>query len=220
MSWARLRLVAVLALVALALSHPAQAQAGPLRATGSLTGELKKGQTVQIRFVVTHTAGWQKISDVELDLMLRRVTLERIVLDPTHVSAVIEGQAGPAGFGAPEVLVGNFFSLNAGSIGISARGQQATITFPLRVLAAPPADARLLYSVHGFDDTVVAPRALAPPIEGDTGFSWGTLAVAAVAALFVGSYVGSTFASRRRPPPKPSVYATVQRRLEEEKSKR
>ena len=199
---------------------PAGAQAGPLTASGTVVGELKQGQTARVRLVVRHTDGWQQVSDVEVNLVLRGLTLERMVFDPTHVSATIEGQAGPAGFGSPEVLRGTFFSLNAASIGIAAQGDQATITFPLQIVATPPASARLFYSAHGLDDSVRAPRPLTPPIETDSGFSWGTLAVAAVAALFVGSYLGSTFASRRRPPPRPSVYATVQRRLEEEKSKR
>jgi hypothetical protein len=201
----------------MALAIPAVAQAGPLTASGTVTGELKQGQTSQVRLVVRHTDGWQQVSDVEVDLVLRGLTLERMVFDPTHVSATFEGQAGPAGFGAPEVLRGTFFSVNAASIGIAARGDQATITFPLRVLATPPPGARLVYLAHGFDNSVRAARTLTPPIETDTGFSWGALAVAVVAALFAGSFFGGTFASRRRPPPRPSVYVTVQRRLKEEK---
>jgi hypothetical protein len=215
------RTLALLAILALCVlpTLPAGAQVGPLTASGTVTGDLKQGQTAQVRLVVKHTDGWQQVSDAEVDLVLRGLTLERMVFDPTHVSATIEGQAGPAGFGAPEVLKGTFFSINAANIGIAAQGQQATITFPLRVVATPPPGARLVYLARGLDGTVRAPRPLTPPIESDAGFSWGTLAVAIVAALFAGSFFGGTFASRRRPAPRPSVYATVQRRLDEEKPK-
>lgn len=206
-------------LLALGLVVPmARAQEGPLSATGTVTGDLKRGETVQVRLVVRHSEGWQKIDHVEVDLTLRGVALERIVVDPTHVSVLIDGKAGPDGLGAEAVLNGNFFSVNAQSIGFSARGNQVTLTIPIRVREAPPAGARLTYQARGFDLASTPERPLGPPVESDDGFSWGTLLVAAIAALFVGSYLGSTFASRRRPPPRPSVYAAVQRRLEQERS--
>jgi hypothetical protein len=203
------------------LGHAAAgAAAGPLTATGTVTGELKPGQTLQVHLVVTHTDGWQKIEEVDIDLLLRGVPLERVVVDPTHVSVVIDGKAGPAQLGQSAVLTGNFLSLNAGSVGLSAKGDQLTLTIPMRVRGDPPAGARLTYQAKGFDLTSTQVRALTPPAESGTGFSWGTLAVAAAAALFAGSFLGGTFASRRRPAPRPSVYATVQRRLDEERSKR
>ena len=52
------------------------------------------------------------------------------------------------------------------------------------------------------------------------GFSWGTLGLAAAAALFLGGVIGGTFGARRRPPQKPSVYVTVRRRLDEERAAR
>ena len=48
---------------------------------------------------------------------------------------------------------------------------------------------------------------------------WGTVGLAVVVALFAGSFLGNLFASRRRPPPRPSIYAAVQRRMEEERAK-
>ena len=197
----------------------ALAQGSALTATGTVVGTLRAGQTLQVRLVARHGGGWQRIEDFQVDLVLRGITLESMLFDPTRVSLIIQGQAGPEAFGAPSVLKGNFFSINAGSVGISAKGQQATITFPLGVVATPPAGARLFFSLHGFDGSVRPPRPLSPAVESDTGFSWGTLAVAAAAALFAGSFLGGTFATRRRPPPRPSVYATVQRRLEQERSK-
>jgi hypothetical protein len=201
------------------LAQPAGAQPGPLTATGTVIGTLKAGQTLQVRLVVRHLAGWQQVEEVEVDLQLRGVALEKVILDPTRVSAVIEGAAGPTALGDPTVLTGHFLSVNAKAIGFSARGNQLILTVPMQLRGTPPVGARLIYQARGFDGATTPVRALGPPAGSNAGFSWGTLAVAAAAALFVGGYVGSTFASRRRPPPRPSVYATVQRRLEQERSK-
>jgi hypothetical protein len=40
------------------------------------------------------------------------------------------------------------------------------------------------------------------------------------AALFIGGFIGNLVASKRRVPTRPSVYATVQRRLEMERASR
>jgi hypothetical protein len=49
---------------------------------------------------------------------------------------------------------------------------------------------------------------------GGKGFSWGTLATAAMAALFAGALLGGVFGSRRRRVPTVSVYAAVKRRMD------
>jgi hypothetical protein len=210
-------LLLVASLLALAAT-PSWAQQGPLTATGTVAGDLRGGETVLVRLVVRHAGGWQEIDEIEVDLVLRGVALEQFVIDPTHVSVLLEGKAGPDALGGPSVLNGSFFSVNAASIGFSARANQVSLTIPLRIREVPPPGARLTYQAHGFDRSSTPERPLTPPVETDGGFSWGTLLVAAIAALFVGSYLGSTFASRRRPPPRPSVYAAVQRRLEQERS--
>jgi hypothetical protein len=56
----------------------------------------------------------------------------------------------------------------------------------------------------------------------DTGkaggaLSWGTVAVTVGVALLAGAFVGNLFASKRRPPPRLSVYSTIQRRIAEER---
>jgi len=197
---------------------PASAATGPLTATGTVTGELRSGQSLHVKLVVRHTGGWQKVQEVEVDLVLRGVALESVVVDPTDVSIVIEGSAGPAELGASAVLKGNFVSVNARSVGLFARGDELTLTLPMDVRGSPPPGARLTYEARGFDLTSTPVRSLTPPAKGNAGFSWGTLAIAAAGALFAGSFIGNVFASRRRPPPRASVYAAVQRHLEEERT--
>src|SRR6266571_2505552 len=62
---------------------PASAATGPLTATGTVTGELRSGQSLHVKLVVRHTGGWQKVQEVEVDLVLRGVALESVVVDPT-----------------------------------------------------------------------------------------------------------------------------------------
>jgi hypothetical protein len=62
-------------------------------------------------------------------------------------------------------------------------------------------------------------KPLTPPVQAKSGFSWGTLGVAILVALFAGGVVGNLFSSRRVPQ-RPSVYGTIQRRLEEERARK
>jgi hypothetical protein len=43
--------------------------------------------------------------------------------------------------------------------------------------------------------------------------------LAVAAAIFVGGFVGNIVSTKRRPPMKPSIYGTVQRRIEMEEEK-
>ena len=55
------------------------------------------------------------------------------------------------------------------------------------------------------------------PASGD-GITWGTVLTAVFVALVAGGLVGNVFASHRRTPARPSVYGTIQRRIDAERS--
>jgi hypothetical protein len=61
-----------------------------------------------------------------------------------------------------------------------------------------------------------ASRSLAEPESG--GITWETVIALIAAALFLGGFIGNLFASKRRPPVRPSVYETVRQRLERERA--
>ena len=144
----------------------------------------------------------------------------KLVIDPTHDSVVLLGEAGPNALGEHATLTGTFFLVDAASIELIAKGERLTLTLPLRLRADPPPGARLVYQSRGFDLSTTRPAPLTPPVKADTGLSWGTLGLAIAGALFAGSFLGGLFGSRRRPPPRPSIYRTVQRRREEERAAR
>jgi hypothetical protein len=196
------------------------AGASPLSATGYATGGLSAGQTVQVHIDVRHTGGWQQISEIELDLTLQGKPLEQLVFDPTHDSVVLQGEAGPAALGEPSPFVGPYFRLDPAAVAIAAKGERLTLSIPITIVAAPPTDARLTLLVRGFDLSKAGPLAVTAPVKADSGFTWGTLGLAVAVALFLGGVFGGTFASRRRPPQRPSVYTAVRRRIDDERAAR
>ncbi|HKI29169.1 MAG TPA: hypothetical protein VKB32_07080, partial [Actinomycetota bacterium] len=86
------------------------------------------------------------------------------------------------------------------------------------VVKTIPGDARFaLGVVDDFGESAEVTRSLAAPEGG--GITWDTVIALIAAALFVGGFIGNLFASkRRRPPVRPSVYDTVQHRLERERA--
>jgi len=216
---ARIGSMLLLGVLGVVLLAAVARSASPLSAAGTLSGELQQGAPLAVRLVVRHTGGWQEVSEVQVALELRGKSLEQLVIDPTHYSATIPAVAGPAVLGQHDELKGAFFRVDPGQIGLSAKGPTLTLSVPIPRAADPPPGARLTYLARGFDLSQVGPRFLTPPVATDSGFSWGALALAIVGALFVGSFMGNLFASRRRLAPRPSIYASVQRRMEEERAK-
>jgi hypothetical protein len=216
----RISVVAVILAALAPGSSAAAASASPLSASGSVTGTLQAGRSVQVRLTVRHTGGWQQVSEVEIDLDLRGRPLEQLVIDPTHDAVVLAGEAGPAALGEHLTFTGVYFVLNPAAITLTARGQRISLSIPIRIRTDPPPAARLTLQARGFDVTQTRPIGLTAPVHSSGGFSWGTLAAAIAGALFAGGFLGGLFASRRRPPARPSIYAAVQRRLEQERSTR
>jgi hypothetical protein len=108
--------------------------------------------------------------------------------------------------------------VNPAQVSLTARGKQLRMTIPIRMRNDPPPGARLSFEASAVPLAQLGPKALTKPVEGSGGFSWGTLGLAIAVALFAGGFFGNVFASRRRSPPRASVYAAVQRRLSEERA--
>lgn len=196
---------------------PASA-ASPLTASGSVRGEVRRGTPIVVTVTASHTGGWQQVDTIQVRLILRGRPLDEVVVDPTHVSIAIPGSSGPFLLGEPQHLRGSFLSVDGAQVTISARGTTLTLRLPLTLAAEPPPGARLTYRVDGIDVTTTGERFLTEPVRADEGgFSWGTLAAAIAGALLAGTLLGTTFASHRRPPTRPSVYTAVRRRIDEER---
>ena len=185
--------------------------------TGSVTGELKQGNTVTARIAVAHPNGWQNVQRVVIAMRLRGRPLDQLVFQSLDLSLSISGDGGPVVLGQAGELRGTFFTVDTSAVALQASKDRLGLIVPIRLGSAPPPGGRLFYTYSALGAPAPGFLPLTPPVQGSSGFSWGTLAVAIAAALFVGGFVGNLFSSRRRPQ-RPSIYATVQRRLEQERA--
>lgn len=183
-----------------------------------MTGTLARARTVTVTVSAHDGHGWQSLTEVDVELRLRGVTLDRVTLDPAHVTISMPGFAQPQAPGLGGTLRGGFLQVDTADVGLSARGNDFKAVIPIEVIAALPPQARLSFTVTDAFSNSVGPAPLGTPAPSGGGFSWGTLLLAMAAALFAGGFVGNLYASRRRPPQRLSVYAAVQRRLADESS--
>ena len=205
--------------VALAPAPALAAVSAKVQASGSVTGDLKAGSVATVDLKIDHSGGWQNIQSVQVALRIRGQPLDQLVFDTSDLSVSIIGDGAPASLTTPEILRGPFFSVNTKGLGLNGRGNRLELTIGIKLLADPPPGARLFYTYSANGVPTQGFKALTPPVEAKSGFSWGTLGVAILVALFAGGVVGNLFSSRRAPQ-RPSVYGTIQRRLEEERARR
>ncbi len=210
--------------VLLAVSGPAGAATpAPAKLTGhgTVDGTLAVGERLTVKVQVQHTRGWQHIQTVDVLLTLRGSRLDDIQFTPTTSSLqIVGGNSGPASLGSAGHVRGAYFEIDPSRVALTAQGQNLRMTMPIKVIAAPPPGAQMQLEATAFPVAQLGPQALTKPVSSNSGFSWGTLGLAIVVALFAGGFFGNVFAARRKPAPRPSVYAAVERRMAEEKAKR
>jgi len=167
--------------------------------SGSIVGDIRRGGFVTIRISATHPLGWRRI-----DLMQGTVTL----LGGNLVQV-----------GADNSLTGTYFRFTGLDVTEVTGGLRVVFSISAHVIQAIPRTATFQLSATDQSGTTATVSTTAVSATASGGFSWGTLATAVVAALFIGSLVGGLFASRRRPAaPKISVYSAVQRRIEQDRT--
>ena len=211
---------ALVALASLAGRATASPAAGPaLKARGTVEGSLNTSSTLQVRLTVSQTQGWQHISSIDVDLELRHRPLDLLRFTPSASILEIVGFGPPARLGQTGLLLGAYFKIDPSKVTLTARGTTLSISAPVRLLADPPAGARLTLDARDDLGGSTGTQTLTPPVKPHSGFSWGTLGLAIALALFAGGFVGNIVSTRRRPPPRPSIYGAVQRRLEQDKAR-
>jgi hypothetical protein len=190
-----------------------------VRHSGSVTGDLKQRSTVTVRVAIDHPKGWQNVQRVVIALRLRGQPLDQLVFQSSDLSLSDVGDGGPVVIGRQGALHGPYFGVDTSQAGLQARGNRLGLTIPIRLATAPPPGGRLFYSFSALGTSTPGFLALTPPVQEKGGFSWGTLGLAVAVALFAGGFVGNLFSSRRRPQ-RPSVYAAIQRRMDQERARR
>jgi hypothetical protein len=207
-----------LLLALVVLPGSAMAAKSDLTGRGTVEGDLTAGTLLHVDLRLQHAKGWQHIEGIEVSLALHGGTLERLQIFPTQSSLAIVGAGAPASLGQSTEVRGDYFAVNPAQVSLAARGRSIRLIIPIRLRVEPPTGARLEFSASAVPVASLGPKALTPPVESNSGFSWGTLGLAIAVALFAGGFLGNVFAGRRRPPKGPSVYAAVARKLAEERT--
>jgi hypothetical protein len=210
-------LLAAALLAVIVAASPASAQsASPSPASGpgvngQVTGALAAGSTLTIRVDASMPGGWQALHLLGASVMSGDQELDRLRFDIEDNKLTVGDQDLIVGTGA--TATSEYLQVSGTQVILTTGGANISLEVDARVMKTIPEDARFVLGVvDDFGESAEVTRALAAPESG--GISWGTVAALTAAALFAGGFVGNLFASKRRLPPRASVYDAVQRRLE------
>lgn len=195
-----------------ARAQSASPSAAP-RIDGAVTGGLAAGGTLDVRADVTMVGGWQGLDLISVVVESGGRELERMVYDVDR--SRVEIGDGDVLVGTGDEWAGTYLRVRGPRVIVTTGGPYMTIQIHADVLRTLPQTAR--FRLSATDDggaTVEVTRAFAVPDEG--GFGWDVVLAAVLGALLVGAFAGNLVASRRKLPPKLSVYGAIQRRLDSE----
>jgi hypothetical protein len=208
---------AVVLLVLLILADGGAAHAatqGP-RVDGSASGELKLGGRLVLRIDAVEVGGWQGLHRLDVSLVVGGEAVETIRYDIEGQRLAIGDQEVFAGTGG--LVAGSYLRVSGAQVVVTTGGANLSLSATASVLSSIPADARFLFAAT--DDaglTSSVTRSLQAG-KGGGGVSWGAVIATVCVALLGGAFLGNLFASSRRPPPRLSVYSSIQRRMDEER---
>jgi hypothetical protein len=217
---AQLLLPALLAV--LVTAGPASAQStspspasGP-SVNGQVTGALAAGSTLTIRVDGTMPGGWQALHLLEASVMSGNQELDRLCFDIEDNKLTV-GDQHTLIVGTGATATSEYLRVSGFNVIVTTGRANISFEVDARVVKTIPEGARFVLGVvDDLGESADVTRALAAPESG--GISWGTVAALIAAALFAGGFVGNLFATKRRPPPRASIYDAVQRRVETDRA--
>lgn len=209
---------AVWAFAPAALAQATDPTASPTAAPsvrGEVSGALEAGASLTIHVDAVMPGGWEALHLVEAVVLSDGREVERLAYDIEDTKLDVGGQEIVVGTGA--VATGDLLRVRGSQVVVTTGAGNLSFTVTAEVVRAIPDDARFELSVTGDrgEEASVTRRLVEP---GSERITWGTVIAAIVLALFAGGFVGNLYASSRRPPPRLSVYGSIQRRLDAERS--
>jgi hypothetical protein len=201
--------------LALAQSVSPSAAPRPSVTSGQVTGSLVQGGTLTMRVDALMPGGWQGLHLIEASVLVNGSVIEHMVFDIEDNKLSLGDQDIAVGTGA--VAEGEYLRVSGTDVVVTEGGANLSFRADAEMVKTITEDPRFRLSVtddFGTSDQVTL--GLAEP--EDAGTTWGTVATFAVAALFFGVFAGNLFASKRRPPRRPSIYEAVQLRIEHERA--
>lgn len=211
----------VAALVVVLAEGPASAQSptpSPTRGpsvNGEVTGALAVGSTLSVGIDGTMPGGWEALHLLEATITSGNQELDRLRFDIEDNKLTVGDQDLIVGTGA--TATSEYLRVNGADVIVTTGGANLSFEVHTKVVRTIPGDARFVLGVvDDLGESAEVTRSLAAP-EGE-GITWEVVIALIAAALFLGGFIGNLFASKRRPPARPSVYETVRQRLERERA--
>ncbi len=182
--------------------------------TGSIGGSLSKGHDLVVHMSAVDRAGWRSLDRLEILLMVNGTEVDRIVYELENQSLALGTESLVVGTG--DEASGTYLHVSGPRVFVTTGGARLELTVTADVLRTIPADARFRLTASDFSGNVATvTRSFVAP-KASSGLTWGTVGAYVVLALLAGGFVGNLFASKRRQPARPSVYAAIQRRMDQE----
>ena len=217
------RLVPILVVIAVFMAPGlAFAQTGPEggspapgpTVSGEVTGDIVEGSTLAISVDATMPGGWEGLHLIEIKARSGSEDLEHIRFD-IEDNQLRLGVL-PIAVGTGAVAEGVYLRISGSDVVVTTGAANLSFSVDTGVVTTLPEDVRFEVSVTTDDDETVTARAELSD-AGGTGLTWGAVVAAVIVALLAGGLIGNISASRRRPPPKVSVYGSIQRRIDDDK---
>jgi len=202
--------------VALAQTGPGAGSPGPgPTVSGEVAGDIVEGSTLTLSVDATMPGGWEGLHLIEISARSGNEELQHIRYD-IEDNQLRVGQL-PIAIGTGAAAQSEYLRISGTDVVVTFGGANLSFSVETSVVTSFPEDVTFRVSVTTDDDQTVTAEAERTEAEG-TGITWGTVAAVVVLALLAGGLIGNISASRRRPPPKVSVYGSVQRRIDERRS--
>lgn len=182
--------------------------------SGEVTGDIVQGSTLTTSVDATMPGGWEGLHLVEISARSGSEALEIIRFD-IEDNQLRVGEL-PIAVGTGAVAEGAYLRISGSDVILTTGAGNLSFSVDATVVRSFPEDVRFEVSVTTDADETVTSEA--ERSEGaSTGLTWGAVVAAVVVALLAGGLIGNLAASRRRPPPKVSVYGSIQRRIDDDK---
>jgi hypothetical protein len=180
-----------------------------------VTGALTVGSTLTIRIDGTMPGGWEALHLLDASVTSSGKNLDGLRFDIEDNKLTVGDRDLIVGTGA--TATSEYLRVNGADVIVTTGGANLSFEVDAHVVKSIPEDARFVLGVvDDFGESAEVTRSLVAPESG--GITWATVLALIAAALFIGGFIGNLVASKRRVPIRPSVYATVQRRLEMERA--
>ena len=177
-----------------------------------MAGDIVEGSTLTLSADATKPGGWEGLHLIEISARSGNEELQNIRFDVEDYQLRVGEK--PIAIGTGAVAESVYLRISGSDVVVTTGGANLSFSVDADVTTSFPEDVTFRVSATTDDDvTVTAEAERSNPVG--TGLTWGAVVAAVVVALLAGGLIGNISASRRRPPPKVSVYGSIQRKIDD-----